>query len=37
VDELCVKLGERRKALLDALRKLELKRIITKKDVEDNM
>jgi len=35
VDELCVKLGERRKALLDALRKLELKRIITKKDVED--
>ncbi|MCC6010758.1 MAG: hypothetical protein LM588_07235 [Fervidicoccaceae archaeon] len=35
VDELCVKLGERRKALLDALRKLELKQIITKKDVEN--
>lgn len=35
VNELCVKLGERRKALLDALRKLELKQIITKKDVKD--
>jgi hypothetical protein len=36
VDELCVKLGEKRKALLDAFGKLELKQIITEKTVKIN-
>jgi hypothetical protein len=35
MDELCVKLRERRKVLLNAFRMLELKRIITKKYVEN--
>lgn len=35
LDDLCVKLGERRKALLDALRKLEQKEIVIKKNHEN--